>query len=133
MNMKSALFAASILAGLMFLSPTAGATEPFDPEQPFREAISQDLLRPFLKEAMEILEDHFEITGNVNQESKPGDERTRLRFRFYPEGKSKSDESITAEGWIDQSPNSRQQDLHFRFSLPRSAPQSTQPGPGEIL
>ena len=131
--MKSVLLTASILAGFMFLPAQAGATEPFDAEQPFQEAFTKNLLHPFLKGAMEILEDHFEITGNINHESKPDDGRTRLKFRFYPEGKSKSDESITAEGWIDQPPNSRQQDLHFRFSLPRSASPSTQQGPGEIL
>ena len=131
--MKPVLFAVSILISLMLLPAWAGATEPFDAEQPFQEALSKNLLRPFLNQALEILEDHFEITGNVNQEGKPGDGRTRLKFRFYPEGKSKSDESITAEGWIDQSPDSRQQDLHLRFSLPKSATRSAQPGPGEIL
>lgn len=131
--MKSLLFATSILVCLMFLPVRAGATEPFDAEQPFQESVTKNLLHPFLQEAMKMLEDHFEITGSINQESKPGDGRRRLKFRFYPEGKSKSDESITAEGWIDQSPDSRQQDLHFRFSLPRSATQSTEPGPGEIL
>lgn len=131
--MKLVLFAALILSGLMVLPAWAGAAEPFDAEQPFQEAFTKNLLHPFLKGAMEILEDHFEVTGTVNQEGKSGDGRTRLKFRFYPEGKSKSDESISAEGWIDQSPDSRQQDLHFRFSLPRSATQSTQPDPGEIL
>lgn len=131
--MKSLLTAVLIIAGLMFLPARAGSTEPFDTEQPFQEALTKNLLRPFLDQALDVLENHFEITGNINQDGKPGDGRTHLKFRFYPEGKSKPDESITAEGWIDQSPNSHRQDLHFRFSLPKSATQSTQPGPGEIL
>jgi hypothetical protein len=45
-------------------------------------------------------------------------QRGHLQFRFYPEGKSKSDEHLTAEGWYHLSPKTGQQDWRFRFQLP---------------
>ena len=131
--MKYSLSASLLLVALA-LTPTEGrASELFDSEEPFNQAITKNLLRSFLNQALDVLEDHLEITGSLNPEQKQGDRQQYLKFRFYPEGKSKSNESVTAEGWIDQAPYSRQQDFHFRFSLPRPAPQQTPSMPPDIL
>jgi hypothetical protein len=86
---------------------------------PFREAATQNVLRSFLNHAMDVLEDHLEITGYFSPEDKQGRQRRHLKLRLYPEGKSNPDASITAEGWFDLVPGSGQQDLHLRFSLPK--------------
>jgi hypothetical protein len=68
---------------------------------------------------MDMLEDHLEISGNLSPDEKQGDRRGNFKLKFYPEGKSKSDESLSAEGWFDFSPDSGQQDFLFRFKLPK--------------
>ena len=109
------------------------ASELFDSEEPFNQAITKNLLRSFLNQALDVLDDHLEITGSLNPDEKQGDRQQYLKFRFYPEGKSKSNESVTAEGWIDQARHSSQQDFHFHFSLPKPAPQQTPSTPTDIL
>ncbi|MGH7181049.1 MAG: hypothetical protein ACREJN_03620, partial [Nitrospiraceae bacterium] len=70
----------------------AGETTPFDPEQPFQQGFSTSVLRALLNGALDVLEDHLEITGNIAPDDMKGDRRGNLRFKFYPEGKSKSDQ-----------------------------------------
>ena len=121
--MKYSVSAALLMIALALIPVESRASEPFDAEEPFNQAITKNLLRSFLNQALDVLDEHLEITGSLNPDEKHGDRQQRLRFRFYPEGRSKSNESVTAEGWIDQAPHSSQQDFYFRFSLPKPAPQ----------
>lgn len=96
----------------------AAEKEPFNPDQPFEQALTTSLLRSLLNQALDRLEDHLEITGNVDPDDAKGDRRGHLRFKFYPEGKSKSDQHLSAEGWFHLSPDDGQHDWHLRFKLP---------------
>ena len=131
--MKYSLSATLLLVALALIPTESRASELFDSEEPFNQAITKNLLRSFLNQALDVLDDHLEITGSLNPDQKQGDRQQFLKFRFYPEGKSKSNESVTAEGWIDQAPHSSQQDFHFRFSLPKPAPQQAPSTPKDIL
>ena len=102
----------------MVIPAWAGGSQDFDPDQPLREAVTQNLLRSWLEQALDVLDEHLEITGSLGPDEARGDRRNHLRFKFFPEGKSKSGDSYTAEGWVERSPDGRQQDLHFRFKLP---------------
>ena len=97
----------------------AGETPSFDPEQPFQQGFATGALRSLLNEALDALEDHLEITGNIVPDDVKGDRQGRLQFKFYPEGKSKSDQHVAAEGWFHFAPEGGPQDLHFRFTLPK--------------
>jgi hypothetical protein len=103
---------------MMALPAWGGGSEEFDPDQPFREAVTKNLLRSWLNQALDMLDDHLEITGTLAPNEAGGDRRRHLRFKFYPDGKSTSEDSITAEGWVDRSPDGHLLDLHFRFTLP---------------
>jgi len=107
------------------LSATAWAGAEFDPAQPFDQASGNRLLRSLLNHAADLIDEHLEISGRL-QGSAPSDQGPELRFKFYPEGKSKSDKSISAEAWVDRTADPRQQAWHFRFSIPRS---SSRPSP----
>lgn len=119
--MKYSVSVALLMIALGLIPVESRASEPFDAEEPFNQAITKNLLRSFLNQALDVLDEHLEITGSLNPDEKHGDRQQHLKFRFYHEGKSKSNESVTAEGWIDQAPYSSQQDFHFRFSLPTPA------------
>jgi len=107
-----------------FLVCTAGPVwaaevEPFDPEAPFRQGMTTGLLRSLFNQAFDQLEDHLEILGKLEPDDVKGDRQGRLQFKFYPEGKSKSGEHLAAEGWFRVTPESGQQDWHFKFTLPK--------------
>jgi hypothetical protein len=97
----------------------AAEAEPFNPDGPFQQGLTTGLLRSLLNQAFDRLEDHIEIMGKLDSGDVNGDRQGRLQFKFYPEGKSKSDEHLAAEGWFHVAPEGGQQDWHFRFSLPK--------------
>ncbi len=107
-----------------FLVCTAGPAwtaevEPFNPEAPFQQGLSTSLLFSLLNQAFDRLEDHIEIMGKLDSSDVRGNQQGRLQFKFYPEGKSKSDEHLAAEGWFRVLPEGGQQDWHFKFTLPK--------------
>ncbi len=87
--------------------------------------MTQNLLRSWLHQALDMLDEHVEITGSLVPGETGGDRRNHLRFKFFPEGKSKSQDSYTAEGWIERSPDGHQEGLQFRFKQPDSSPQGS--------
>ena len=110
----------TVLVFTLCTTAWAGDSGGFDPNQPFKEAFNQRWVQSFLNQALEALEDHFEITGNLNPDSGQ-DQTNKLQFKFYPEGKSKSNDHVTAEGWFGPSKDSRQDEFHFRFAVPKSS------------
>ena len=125
------------LAGVALLvilaAQPAWAVEPeFDPDQPFK-GMGQQLLESFLGQALQALGDHFEMSGNLDPDSQQGDQKRTLRFKFYPNGKSKSNDHIAAEGWFGPSTDSRQEEFHFRFTVPKSLTETPSSLPENIL
>ena len=107
-----------------FLVCTAGPVwaaevEPFNPEAPFQQGLSTSLFRSLLNQALDKFEDHIEILGTLDSGDVKGDQKGRLQFKFYPEGKSKSDEHVGADGWFRVAPDGGQHDWHFKFTLPK--------------
>jgi len=114
----------SLFAVLLFLGMTvpawAGEAVPFDPEQPFQEALSNNLLRSFLNQALDQLENHLEISGDVTPGETTNERRGHLRLKFYPEGKARSDQPLTAEGWFHLAPDDTVRDFSLRFRNPEN-------------
>jgi hypothetical protein len=110
----------------------AGGAGDFDPDQPFK-GLGQRLLESILSEALEALDDHLEIAGNFDSNSTERNQQKNLKFKFYPNGKSKSDEHIAAEGWIGPSKDSLQEEFHFLFRLPKSLTESPADLPENVL
>ena len=97
----------------------AAEVESFDPEAPFRQGLTSSLLRSLLNEALVTFEDHIEFLGKLDSPDVKGNQQGRLQFKFYPEGKSKSNEHVGAESWFRVAPDGGQQDWHFKFTLPK--------------
>jgi len=106
---------------LMFMAAPvwAAEAESFDPEAPFRQGLTSSLLRSLLNEALDKFEDHIEFLGKLDSDDVKGNQQGRLQFKFYPEGKSKSDQHVGAEGWFRVAPDGEQHDWHFKFTLPK--------------
>jgi len=113
--MQKSLFVVLFFLG-MTVTAWAGEGVPFDPDQPFQKALSNNLLRSFLNQTLDQLDDHLEISGYLVPDETTGDRDGHLRLKFYPEGKTTSDKPLTAEGWFRLTPDDRVRDfsLHFR-------------------
>ncbi|MBX3325691.1 MAG: hypothetical protein U0223_13180 [Nitrospira sp.] len=96
----------------------ARAADTFNPDQPFQEVLSLNLLRSLFNQVVNQLDDHVEISSRLSQADSTTNGQRSLRFKYYPEGKSKSDRHLSAEGWFSSTTESEQLDWHFRFKLP---------------
>jgi len=105
----------------------ATQADTFDPDQRFEEVLSIGILRSLLNQALHRLDEHVEISGDLNASDQKTERSRYLRFKFYPEGKSKSDQHFAAEGWFHTSPESGQHDWHFKFKRPEDRPQKSPP------
>jgi hypothetical protein len=120
----------SALCLVYWVTPvSATQADTFDPDQPFEEALGTSLLRSLLNQALDRLEDHVEISGNLSASDAKSDRTRHLRFKFYPEGKSKSQEHLSAEGWLRSTPEFGKLDWHFRFKLPEEQSKQLLPQP----
>jgi hypothetical protein len=123
------LFMAVLSVPTFHARPAAAEAPSFDPDQPFRESLGTHALRSLLNRALDILEDHVQIDGQLSESDPKGDQRGRLELKLYPKGKSKSDEHLKAEGWFSHSPESGWHDFHFRFQSPRDHSSDNQSKP----
>jgi hypothetical protein len=126
----SALLASALV---MWTGPALAQAPSFDPDQPFDQAFSSQMLRTLLNKALDILEDHIEVAGDLSPADSTKDQGGRLQLKIYPKGKSRSDEHLKAEGSFRFSPDSGQHDLHFRFQPPHESSPSVAPSPEGVL
>jgi len=132
--MKQVLISGMLALTLVVWTGTALAQAPsFDPDQPFDQAFSSQMLRTLLNKALDILDDHFEVAGGLSHADSKNDQSGRLQLKIYPKGKSHSDEHLKAEGSFRFSPGSGQHDLHFRFHPPQESPRPLAPSPEGVL
>lgn len=110
----------------------AGGTGGFDPDQPFK-GLEQRFLESGLGQVLEAFDDYFDLSGNFDTDSAPSDRKKTFKFKFYPNGKSKSDDHIAAEGWFGPSQDSLQDEFHFLFTIPKSLTESPADLPDNVL
>lgn len=125
------LTTAAFLLVLVATPVWAGESGTFDPDQPFK-ALGHRLLDSVFSQVLEALDDHFELSGNFADDS-ASDQKKNLKFKFYPNGKSKSDDHITAEGWFGPSKDSLQEEFHFFLTIPKTVTESIVELPENVL
>ena len=132
-----------LLAGMLALvlaAPVwAGDKQPisdegtFDFDQPFEAAISKQFLRSLLNRALDVIEDHVELRGNVRRGAEEGDREGRFELRLYPQGKSHSEEHVGAEGSFRFSPEAGNNELSLRFKSSKELSSTTPSDPADYL
>lgn len=123
---------AGLLIVLLAVPAQAGGAESSDHDQPYQQATEERLPESVMAQVLDMVQEYFDVSGRLDPDPS-GEEPQRLRFKFYPEGKSKSDEHYDAEGWFGPSRDFRQQEFSFRFSVPRSSGVVAPERPGNVL
>ena len=123
---------AGLLMALVASPAWAGESGTFDPDQPFK-ALGKRFLDSAFDQILEALDDHFELSGTFDTDSTQSDPKRNLKFKFYPNGKSKSEDHITAEGWFGPSQDSLTEEFHFLFTIPKSLSGSVRDLPENVL
>ncbi|HAN92760.1 MAG: hypothetical protein WAU44_06860 [Nitrospira sp.] len=103
---------------------TPDSIESFDPPTP-------DALRSLYNQALGALQEYIEVDGSLPQD---GETQTRVgefRLKVFPQGKSRSQEHLSAEGSFRLSPDHGQQEFSLRFKSSKR-PSTPQPS-GDII
>ena len=90
-----------------------------------------DGLRNLYNQALAALQEYIEIDGSLPQD---GETQTRVgefRLKVFPQGKSRSQEHLRAEGSFRLSPDPGQQEFSLRFKSSKR-PSTPQPS-GDII
>ena len=88
-------------------------------DEPFEQAAAKSAFRSLLNQALDLIEDHIEIKGNLRP-NEAGEKQGHFQLKLYPHGKSQADEHVSAELRFRFSPD----DQHFSFDLklPKESP-----------
>jgi hypothetical protein len=105
----------------------------FNFDQPFEEAFNKQVLRSLLNQAIDAVEDHLELKGRLRRGDQDGDREGRFELRLYPQGKSRSDEHVGAEGLFRFSPEAGNHELSLRFKSSKPSSRSTTSDPADFL
>ena len=97
------------------------ALESFDLDRVFED------LRRLLWRAEAEVRDRVELKRDM-QAQPDGEQQRHFEFKFYPKGRSQSDEHIKAETWVGSLDKSDESDFQFRlrFKRDRDKPPSQQ-------
>jgi hypothetical protein len=90
----------------------------------------EKLLRGLFDQALATIQDYVEVEGSLpSQESRRAGE---FHLKLFPQGKSHSQEHVTAEGFFHLSPESDQPEFTLRFKSSKPSQRSVPPS-GDIL
>ncbi len=100
-------------------------------DEPFEQAAAKSVLRSLLNQALGMIENYIELKGDLQAKEASGEQRGRFEFRLYPQGKSQSDDHISAELRFRSSPH----DQHWSLDLknPKESSKNSPSSPDNTL
>ncbi len=93
-----------------------------DVNQLFDHVIPKGLLRDLYSQALSTLHEYIELEGNLPGEGSPQQQPGEFRLRLFPQGKSRSQEHLSAEGSYRLAPDSDQREFTLRFKSLKKSP-----------
>ena len=103
---------------------TPDSIESFDQPTP-------DGLRSLYNQTLAALQEYIEIDGSLPQDGETQARVGEFRLKVFPQGKSRSQEHLSAEGSFRLSPDPGQQEFSLRFKSSKR-PSTPQPS-GDII
>ena len=90
-----------------------------------------DGLRSLYNQALAALQEYIEIDGSLPQDGETQAREGEFRLKVFPQGKSRSQEHLSAEGSFRLSPDPGQQEFSLRFKSSKRP--STPPTNSDII
>ena len=99
-------------------------------DEPFEQA-TKSVLHSLLNRALDLIENHIEITGNVQSNKETEEQQGHFQLKLYPQGKSQSDEHLSADLRFRSFPDNRR--FSFDLNLPKEPSQNSPSSPDHTL
>jgi len=104
---------------------------PLEAVESFEGTTPDSLLRGLYDQALGALQEYIEIDGSLPQDGETQAQGGEFRLKVFPQGKSRSQEHLSAEGSFRLSPDPGQQEFSLRFKSSKR-PSTPQPS-GDII
>lgn len=103
----------------------AAAAEGQDPQasELFDHLIPKDALRHLYNQALSTLQEYVDVEGKLPGKGSSQQQAGEFRLKLFPQGKSRSQEHMSAEGSFRRSPDTDQQEFTLRFKSSRTPQQ----------
>ncbi len=132
-----------LIAALLFATPIASAGEtPATPIQDlhrsdlnelFDQTIPATVLRGLLNQALTTLQDYVEVEATLPSDEPSRRQAGEFRLKLFPQGKSRSQEHLAAEGSFRLSPDADQQEFTLRFKSSKKPQRTVPPLNDEVI
>ena len=99
-------------------------------DEPFEQA-AKSVLRSLLNQALDLIENHIEITGNVQSNKETEEQQGHFQLKLYPHGKSQSDDHFSADLRFRSFPDNRR--FSFDLNLPKEPSKNFPSSPDNTL
>jgi hypothetical protein len=99
-------------------------------DEPFEQA-TKSVLRSLLNRALDLIENHIEITANVQPNKETEEQQGHFQLKLYPHGKSQSDEHLSADLRFRSFPDNRR--FSFDLNLPKEPSKNSPSSPDNTL
>ena len=106
---------------------------PLEAVESFEGTTPDSLLRSLYNQALAAFQEYIEIDGNLPQDGETQARGGEFRLKVFPQGKSRSQEHLSAEGSFRLSPDAEQQELTLRFKTFKHPSRSLPPGAEDII
>jgi hypothetical protein len=100
-------------------------------DEPFEQAAAKSALRSLLNQALDLIENHIELNGNLQPNEETGEQLGRFQLKLYPHGKSQSEDHVSAELRFRSSPDDHH--LSFDLKLPKESSRTLPYSPDNTL
>ncbi len=92
------------------------------PNESFEQLFPSGLFDELYSHALSTLQDYIELEGNLPGEGSSRQQAGEFRLKLFPQGKSRSQEHLSAEGSFRLSPETDQQEFTLRFKASKNPP-----------
>jgi len=86
----------------------------------FDHLIPKNALRHLYNQALSTVQEYVEVEGTLPGNGSSQQQAGEFRLKLFPHGKSRSQEHMSAEGFLPLSPDADQQELILRFKSSRT-------------
>lgn len=119
--------ALSILLTTQFQVAAAADRSAPEVNQLFDHLIQKGLLRDLYNQALSTFHEYIELEGSLPGEGSPQQQPGEFRLKLFPQGKSRSEEHLSAEGSYRLAPDSDQREFTLRFKSTKKSPRPVTP------
>ena len=86
----------------------------------FDHLIPKNALRHLYNQALSTVQEYVEVEGKLPGKGSSQQQAGEFRLKLFPQGKSRSQEHMSAEGSFRRSPDTDQQEFTLRFKSSRT-------------